>query len=80
LTASGTLQKVEKIRENSANGKRERGKKDQGSLQVGVLIAMPSQLHMTNYDDTSQDLSGSALRDGLAIGLVEMPWVIDVDS
>ena len=41
---------------------------------------MPSQLHMTNYDGTGQDLSGSALRDGLAIGLVEMPWMIDVDS
>jgi hypothetical protein len=41
-------------------------------LQVGVLVAMPSQVHTKTHD---QELSGSPLRDGVAIGLIEIPWV-----
>jgi len=80
FTASEPVRKVAKLRRYSANGKAEKGRKDQEGchLQVGVLLAMPSQLHTKNYDGVGQDLSESALRGGLAIGLVEMPW-IDVD-
>jgi len=81
LTASGPARKVGKLRGNSAVGKGGRGRNDQEScrLQVGVLVAMPSQLHTKHYDGVGEDLSRSALRDGLAIGLVKMPW-IDGDS
>lgn len=72
--ASGPIREVGKI---SAREKREREKQDQGScrLQVGVLVAMPSQLHTKTHDGVGQELSGSPLRDGLAIGLIEMPWI-----
>ena len=75
LTASGPARKVEKLRGNSTGGKGESGRKDQEScrLKVGVLVAMPSP-HTKHYDGVGQDLSGGALRDGLTIGLVEMPW------
>ena len=76
LTASGSAQKVGKLGGNSAGGRGKRGRKDQERcrLKVGVLVAMPSQLHTKHYDGVGQDLSGGALRDGLTIGLVEMPW------
>ena len=72
------IEKVGKLRGDSAREKGEREKQFQGSfqrLQVGVLVAMPSQLHTKNYDGVGQELSGSPLRGGLAIGLIEMPWV-----
>lgn len=76
--ASIPIEKVGKLRGDSAREKGEREKQFQGSfqrLQVGVLVAMPSQLHTKNYDGVGQELSGSPLRGGLAIGLIEMPWV-----
>jgi hypothetical protein len=59
----------------SARERRDRQDKGSRRLQVGVIVAMPSQLHTKNHDGVAQELSGSPLRDGLAIGLVEVPWV-----
>jgi len=38
-------------------------------VQVAVLVAMPSPLH------AQFEASRSSLRDELAIGLIEMPWI-----
>ncbi len=76
-SASRPVREVGKLRGDSAREKGEREKKDQGScrLQVGVLVAMPSQLHTKTHDGVSREISGSPLRDGLAIGLIEIPWI-----
>lgn len=44
-------------------------------LQVAVLVAMPSPLHAQSHDGVGQETLGSSLRDELAIGLIEMPWI-----
>ncbi|KAH8981129.1 hypothetical protein EDB86DRAFT_491734 [Lactarius hatsudake] len=74
LTASGPDREAGRLRGESARVRRERDKQDQGicRLQVCVLVVMPSQLHTKTHDG---ELSGSALRGGMAIGLTEMPWI-----
>ncbi|KAH9022035.1 hypothetical protein EDB84DRAFT_515738 [Lactarius hengduanensis] len=74
LTASGPDREAGRLRGESARVRRERVKQDKGicRLQVGVLVAMPSQLHTKTHDG---ELSGSALRGGMAIGLTEMPRI-----
>lgn len=58
---------------------KEREKKDPRSsvsdLQVAVLVAMPSPFHTHFHDGVGQDGSRSSLRDELAIGLIEIPWI-----
>ncbi|KAH8981128.1 hypothetical protein EDB86DRAFT_2977492 [Lactarius hatsudake] len=77
--ASGPVREVGKLLSDSARERRKRQKQtqDQGScrLQVGVLVAMPSQPHTRTHNGVGQELSESPLRDGLAIGLIEMPWI-----
>ena len=73
--ASGPVRKMRKVWGGSAREKRDKQDKGSCRLQVGVLVAMPSQLHTKNHDGVSQELSGTYLREGLAIGLIEMPWV-----
>lgn len=50
------------------------GRKDQESccLQIGVLVAMPSP---RVYDGVGQEQSRNPFHGGLAIGLIEMPWI-----
>ncbi|KAH8980405.1 hypothetical protein EDB92DRAFT_272276 [Lactarius akahatsu] len=74
LTASGPDREAGRLRGESARVRRETDKQDQGicRLQVGVLVAMPSQLHTKPHD---RELSWSTLRGGMAIGLTEMPWI-----
>ena len=59
--------------------KTEREDQDQGGcrLQVGVLVVMPSRLHMKNSGGVGLESSQSLLQDGLAIGFTEMTWVED---
>ncbi|KAH9022033.1 hypothetical protein EDB84DRAFT_515778 [Lactarius hengduanensis] len=75
--ASGPVREVGKLLSDSARERRGRQKQDQEScrLQVGVLVAMPSQPHTRTHNGVGQKLSESPLRDGLAIGLIEMPWI-----
>jgi len=63
--------KAGKHRGNSAREK-EREYQDPG-LQVAVLVAMPSRLHAQSH--VGHVASGSSLRDELAIGLIELPWI-----
>jgi len=61
---------------NWGNSAREREEEqDAGSprLRAAVLVAMPSPLHAQSHVDHTA--SGSSLRDELAIGLIEMPWI-----
>jgi hypothetical protein len=44
-------------------------------LQVGVLVAMPSQCQTKKREGAGLESLGRPLRDGLAIGLAEMPWI-----
>ncbi|KAI9443853.1 hypothetical protein H4582DRAFT_1042311 [Lactarius indigo] len=66
-----------KLQGDSARERSEIQRQDQGNfhLQVGVLVAMPSRLHTKTHNGVGQELSRHPLRDGLAIGLIEMPWV-----
>jgi len=62
--------KAGKHRGTSAR-EREREDQDVGSarLRAAVLVAMPSPLHVGHA------APGSSLRNELAIGLIEMPWI-----
>ena len=64
----------EKAGINRGNNARER-EQDSGSphLQAAVLVAMPSPLHAQSR--IGHAASGVSLRDELAIGLIEMPWI-----
>lgn len=66
--------RARKHRSDGAKEK-EREKQDPRSsgsgLQVAVLVAMPSSLH----GQCQSEASGSSLRDELAIGLIELPWI-----
>ncbi|KAH9056534.1 hypothetical protein EDB87DRAFT_1636635 [Lactarius vividus] len=72
--ASGPVQEAGRLRGESARVRRVCVKQDQGTrrLQIGVLVAMPSQLHTKTHDG---GLSGSVFQCGMAIGLTEMPWI-----
>jgi hypothetical protein len=66
--------KAGKHRGTSAR-ERQREEQDAGChhLQAAVLVAMPSPLHVQSH--VGHAASGSSLRDELAIGLIEMPWI-----
>ncbi|KAF8266407.1 hypothetical protein EI94DRAFT_192942 [Lactarius quietus] len=81
--ASEPVQTVGKLQCDRAREKRERESKGQGScqrLQVGVLVAMPSQRHRRTYDGAGQEPQRSPLLGGLAIGIVEIPWIEDSED
>ena len=56
---------------------REKGKEEQdpgnSDLQVAVLVTMPSPFHAQSH--VGHAVSRRSLRDELAIGLIEMPWI-----
>ena len=75
--ASDAARKAKGKRRGNNNGARQ--KQDKGSaslLQVAFLVAMPSPLRTQIHDGVGQQqASESTLRDELAIGLIEMPWI-----
>ncbi|KAN0136191.1 hypothetical protein V8E53_006051 [Lactarius tabidus] len=60
-----------------AEGEGQEQEQEQGGchLQVGVLVAMPSQCQTKKCEGAGLESLGRPLRDGLAIGLAEMPWI-----
>jgi hypothetical protein len=58
---------------------KEREREEQGTgshrLRAAVLVAMPSPLHAPPH--AGHVALGGSLRDELAIGLIEMPWIKD---
>jgi hypothetical protein len=66
---------------DTARQKTKGGVQDQRDrcLQVGVLVAMPSQRHTKSRESGGLELCGGQLWDGLAIGLTyaEMLWIED---
>lgn len=80
VQAQSPTEPVRKVGKHWGESRREKAEgedKNQGycRMQIGVFVVMPSRLHQINRGGVGLESSRSPLRDGMAIGLTEIPWV-----